>query len=195
MRSRPDSDPDPLDSTVEDAESLSIKKNDNKRSFVPIFLTLAFFIGALIIYQQFIYPSKNATMAMAAGQYELAGQYYTKNAQDGDIAAQNALGNLYYLGLGVPQDFTAAARWYFAAASKNYAAAQLNLANLFRQGLGVGSDPMRAFGWYRMSDINGNPRAEYYMAQLSLEFTLSPLQISTAKEKFAKLEALVAAGL
>lgn len=148
-----------------------------------------------IVYWQFLKPPDTAWQAMAEGQYAHAGKYYATAADAGDPIAQNALGNLYYLGLGVKQDFYRAAELYLAAAATNHASAQLNIGNLFKQGLGVPTDPMRAFAWYRMSDINGNPRAEYYMAQLAIDMTLSPLQVATAKEKFGYLDALVKEGL
>ena len=137
----------------------------------------------------------SAAEAMAAGKYRLAGERFEAEAHRGDPAAQNSLGNLYYLGLGVNQDFERAAELYFAAARQGQAAAQLNLGNLYKQGLGVGSDPMRAFAWYKMADMHGNPMAEYYLTQLAIEFTLSPLQIEAVARKWPRLDLLVAEGL
>lgn len=138
---------------------------------------------------------KNATAAMAAGRYELAADYYTQAAAQGDQRASNSLGNLYYLGLGIDRNYQRASQLYFQAARAGLADAQLNLGHLFKLGLGVGADPMRAFAWYNMADIHGSPAAELYMKQITQEWTLSPLQINTALTKWSKLQTLIDEGL
>ena len=137
----------------------------------------------------------DATAAMARGRYADAAYHYGLAAEAGDPAAMTALGNLHYLGLGTPRDPRRAAELYFAAAKLGHADAQLNLGNLYSQGLGVAADPLRAFGWYAMADRYGQPAAEYYLTQISLEYTLSPLQQSTAAKRWHNLELLVAEGL
>lgn len=137
----------------------------------------------------------DATSAMASGRYADAAGYYAAAADTGDPSAQNALANLYYLGLGTEVDPGRAAALYFDAARQGYAPAQLNLGNLYAQGLGVRQDALRAFGWYVMADAHGSPAAEYYLRQISLEYTLSPLQQSTAAERWRTLDMLVAEGL
>ena len=137
----------------------------------------------------------DAFSAMASGDYDIAAKYYEVSAVQGDHRAGNSLANLYYLGLGVKQDYARASELYFAAASAGVADAQLNLGHLFKLGLGVDSDPMRAFAWYNMADRFGNPAAEYYMRQITQEWTLSPLQIDTALKKWSKLSELTEVGL
>lgn len=153
-------------------------------------------IACLLALAQYHFrPSENAVSAMASGNYRAAVKLYGEAAKNGDRLASNSLGNLYYLGLGVELDYTVAARHYLESASAGVADAQINIANLFKQGLGVTHDPMRAFAWYHMADVHGNPAAEFYMKQISQEWTLSPLQISTALDKWSRLPALVAEGL
>ena len=137
----------------------------------------------------------DAIAAMASGGYAVAAKYYEAAAVQGDERARNSLANLYYLGLGVKQDYTLASELYFAAASAGVADAQLNLGHLFKLGLGVDSDPMRAFAWYNIADRYGNPAAEYYMRQITQEWTLSPLQVNTALEMWSKLSELTELGL
>jgi len=155
-----------------------------------------FVISALLAYStwRFQAPS-NAIEAMASGDYSAAARHYRKAALNGDRRASNSLGNLYYLGLGVELDHEQAGKYYFESASAGVAEAQLNIGHLFKQGLGVTHDPMRAFAWYHMADVHGSPAAELYKTQISQEWTLSPLQISTALEKWAKLPDLIAEGL
>lgn len=137
----------------------------------------------------------DAYSAMASGDYSIAARYFRTATDAGDQRAGTSLANLYYLGLGVNQDYNLASQLYFDAASSGVADAQLNLGHMFKLGLGVESDPMRAFAWYAQADKFGNPIAEYYMRQITQEWTLSPLQINTALDKWSKLSALTEAGL
>ena len=50
-----------------------------------------------------------------------------RSAEQGDAAAQSNLGNAYYTGEGVPQDYVQAAYWYRKAAEQGVALAQNNL--------------------------------------------------------------------
>lgn len=138
---------------------------------------------------------ENATEAMASGDYSDAARFYEAAVNQGDRRAANSLGNLYYLGLGVEKDYKLAGQFYLESASAGIAAAQLNLGHLFKQGLGVATDPVRAFAWYNMADIHGNPIAEYYMRQITVEQTLTAMQVKAAQTEWAKLPSLVDAGL
>lgn len=169
-------------------------------SIVPALLTLTgmLLVVALLMLAYrygFTPPAKSARAAMSAGQYKVANNYYKMEADKGNPAAQNSLGNLYYLGLGVPRDIEKATDFYFQSASQGFASAQINLGNMFSQGLGVPADAMRAFAWYRMSNISGSPTAELYMTQIATEYTLSPLQISTVSKNWPTLKLLVEEGL
>ena len=174
---------------------------DQQKLFFVVQRSLCVLAAILICTSLFLLvrhmPSRpeNATAAMAAGRYDVAARYYTVAADAGDRRASNSLGNLYYLGLGIDRDYQRASELYFESARAGIADAQLNLGHMFKLGLGVNSDPMRAFAWYNMADIHGNPAAELYLKQISQEWTLSPLQISTALSKWAKLQSLIDEGL
>lgn len=167
----------------------------------PVFLAAAAVILAslcialYLLYYSFYPRFDSANAAIAFGHFDVAKKYYTEEAELGNPVAQNGLGNLYYLGLGVPIDHMKASSWYFAAASQGFGAAQLNLGHLYSQGLGVPVDAMRAFAWYRMSHIAGNPIAEKYLSQITTEYTLGPMQINTATSKWPTLASLIAEGL
>lgn len=160
---------------------------------LAVLLIVAACIGLVV----FFFPTRpdNAVEAMAAGQYSAAADYYAKSASKGDARASNSLANLYYLGLGVDQDYKEASQLYFEAARAGIAEAQVNLGHLYKLGLGVESEPMRAFAWYNMANIHGSPAAELYMKQITQEWTLSPLQINTALSKWSKLDLLINEGL
>lgn len=136
------------------------------------------------------WPAKDYIESMARGQYDRARDYLEGQALEGNPQAQNSLANLYYLGLGGPVDFEEAASLYYTAAEQGYGAAQLNLGHLYKQGLGVQKNVERAFGWYMHANISNSVWAEYYMNQISVELTLTPLQMSTVKTRWQKLEDL-----
>ncbi|MEE9333981.1 MAG: tetratricopeptide repeat protein [Granulosicoccaceae bacterium] len=160
---------------------------------IAALLAVAICAGLYVFYA----PSRpqNAVAAMTTGNYDIAAEYYTQAVNEGDQRASNSLGNLYYLGLGIERNYQRASELYFESASAGIADAQLNLGHMFKLGLGVDTDPMRAFAWYNMADIHGSPAAELYMSQIAREWTLSPMQISTALSKWSKLEFLVDEGL
>jgi len=73
-------------------------------------------------------------------------------------------GFLYEHGRGVPQDYSAAARYYEAASLSGYAAAENNLGSLYRHGLGVRKDFSKAFELYLASARQADPVAQYNLA-------------------------------
>ena len=62
----------------------------------------------------------------------------------GLVNAQNVLGYMYYRGLGVPSDFTEAAKWYRLAAAQGNAEAQYSVGYLYSLGHGVPKDDVEA---------------------------------------------------
>lgn len=152
---------------------------------VLLIILAAFYLSARI-------PASTYVDAMARGQYLRASKLLQPEVDNNNPRARNSLGNLYYLGMGVERNYRDAALLYHTAAGQGFAAAQLNLGHLYKQGLGVNKDAERAFGWYTQANISGSSWAEYYIAQLSSELTLTPLQMSTAKARWRKLDTLSA---
>lgn len=72
-------------------------------------------------------------------------------ATQGDVEAQNRLGELYAKGRGVPQDYTQARAWYEKAAAQGHSLAQNNLAELYFAGLGGAPDYVRAYMWVSLA--------------------------------------------
>src|SRR6516162_4473429 len=65
-------------------------------------------------------------------------------AERGEAQAQADLGRAYAQGLGVPQNYTEAAKWYIKAADQGNAAAQFALGELHEAGRGVARDDAAA---------------------------------------------------
>ena len=70
------------------------------------------------------------------------------DAEQGDAHAQIALGMIYALGLGVPQDEREAVRWFRRAAEQGHAIAQDALGDRYANGRGVPQDYEEAVRWY-----------------------------------------------
>ena len=60
-----------------------------------------------------------------------------KNAQSGDSEAQYKLGECYFNGDGIEQDYKKAVEWYEKSANQGYAKAQNNLGFCYGKGYGV----------------------------------------------------------
>ncbi len=76
-------------------------------------------------------------------------------ADQGDPAAQFALGAAYDAGRGVKGDQREAAAWYRKAAEQGYAAAQNSLGSLYQFGEGTPQDNAEAVRWYQKAADQG----------------------------------------
>ena len=83
----------------------------------------------------------------------------TVKANQGDADAQLNLGNRYYNGEGVPQDYKQAVYWYTKAAEQGYASAQFNLGLMYGNGQGVPQDYKQAYIWFSLAAANGEENA------------------------------------
>ncbi|MGU9958084.1 MAG: tetratricopeptide repeat protein [Arenicellales bacterium WSBS_2016_MAG_OTU3] len=81
--------------------------------------------------------------------------WYSKAAEQGHDEAQNDLGDMYYNGIGVAQDYKAAVEWYSKVGEQGIAEAQHSLGEMYEQGLGVAQDNIRAYMWFNLAASNG----------------------------------------
>ena len=87
-------------------------------------------------------------------------------ADHGRATAQEALGVLYVLGIGVGVHSNEAAEWYQKAANQGYAEAQKNLGFLYQNGNGVPKDPSKAAELYQKAADQGNAVAQDHLGIL-----------------------------
>ena len=87
-------------------------------------------------------------------------------AKAGHAEAQNSLGDMYYYGEGVPQDYGEAAKWYRLAAEQGHDEAQNNLGNMYYEGNGVPQDYEEAVKWYRLAAEQGDDEAQYELGNM-----------------------------
>ena len=87
-------------------------------------------------------------------------------ATQGNASAQNRLGQLYFTGQGVPQDYTMAWGWYEKAAAQGNAWSKNQLGQLSADGLGVPQDYKKARQWWEQAAAQGIAQAQYNLGQL-----------------------------
>jgi len=88
-------------------------------------------------------------------------------AEQGEAGAQACLGDMYYNGEDVPQDYAVAAEWYRRAAEQGQAAAQFQLGNMQRVGLGVLQSQAEADRWLKRAAEQGDAAAQALLEKLS----------------------------
>jgi alpha/beta superfamily hydrolase len=84
----------------------------------------------------------------------------------GDREAQFNLGNMYYNGQGVLQDYKEAVKWYTKSAEQGLVQAQFNLGNMYRKGQGVLQDYKEAVKWYTKSAEQGLVQAQFNLGNM-----------------------------
>jgi TPR repeat protein len=86
-----------------------------------------------------------------------------ERAVRGEALAQDELGDRYYRGRGVPQNYSMAAFWFQKLAEQGNSTGENNLGFLYENGYGVPHDPAEAAKWYRKAADHNN-----YTAQANL---------------------------
>jgi TPR repeat protein len=74
----------------------------------------------------------------------------------GTLLAQNNLGDRYYKGEGVKQDYDEALKWFRLAAAQGLALAQANIGAMYSEGHGVSKDYKEALKWFRLAAAQGD---------------------------------------
>ncbi|MFT7146792.1 MAG: TPR repeat protein [Yoonia sp.] len=97
---------------------------------------------------------------MEAGEYAQARGLFEVYARSGNAEAEELIGVMYALGLGVTRDYERAFDWYLRASLKGHPGAQSGLGWYYEVGRGIPApDMVRAYLWYALSAIGGDPDA------------------------------------
>ena len=104
---------------------------------------------------------EKAKIAADSGDYSLAKKLYEESAKLGFAAAEYEIGELYYYGRGVKQDYVKSFEWYQRAAQKNYAIALNDIGAAYESGKGVKIDGKEAVSWYLKASEIGSSKADY----------------------------------
>lgn len=96
--------------------------------------------------------------------------------EEGEAAAQNFLGAMYYLGEKVPHDYKEAVKWFHLAAEQGNSDAQYNLATAYQTGEGVFQDKQEAYIWFSLAALSGNQKMKIARNLAKKELTASEIQ-------------------
>ena len=109
---------------------------------------------------------------MEAGRFEEARAALTPFARSGNADAEELIGVMYALGLGVEKDPERAFEWYLRSSMKGHPGAQSGLGWYYELGLGMPApDLVRAYMWYALSSIGGDPDAVDSLEELTRRMT------------------------
>ncbi|MEO8340531.1 MAG: tetratricopeptide repeat protein [Nitrospirota bacterium] len=128
-------------------------------------------------------PLEDATAANKRGDYATALKTFQSLAAQGNVEAQNNLGELYARGQGVQQDYSQARQWYEKAAAQGHPLAQNNLAELHYAGLGGSQDDVRAYMWVSLAaaHMTGVEQKQAEENRDDVARHMTPEQIAEAK--------------
>ena len=109
---------------------------------------------------------------MEAGEYAEARALFEVYARSGNAEAEELIGVMFALGLGVDRDYERAFDWYLRASLKGHPGAQSGLGWYFEVGRGLPApDMVRAYLWYALSAIGGDPDALDSLEQITPRLT------------------------
>ena len=114
---------------------------------------------------------------MEAGQYVEARDALWPAARSGNADAEELIGVMYALGLGVEQDYIRAFEWYLRSAMKGHPGAQSGVGWYYEVGLGMPApDLVRAYTWYVLSAIGGDPDAAISQEEVIKKMTSEEIE-------------------
>lgn len=126
--------------------------------------------------------------------YSTSLQVWMPLAQEGDVKAQNYIGEIYEKGIGGAPQYKQAAEWYLKAAEKGLSAAQVNLAELYERGMGVEASKEKAAFWYRKASGLDTANIEFIpgirdeeLQQLRREKNAAESDRNALRQEFEKL--------
>ena len=122
---------------------------------------------------------ENARDLMEASKFEEAMQELLPAARSGNAEAEELIGIMYALGLGVERDDIRAFEWYLRSSLKGHPGAQSGIGWYYEIGRGLPApDLIRAYTWYVLSAIGGDPDAA--ISQEEVVKKMTPEQIEKA---------------
>ena len=116
---------------------------------------------------------------MESGEFVAAREQLLPAAQAGNADAEELIGVMYAMGLGVERDDRRAFEWYLRASLKGHPGAQSGIGWYYETGRGLPApDLVRGYVWYVLSAIGGDPDAA--VSQEEIVKKMTPQQIEQA---------------
>ena len=114
---------------------------------------------------------------MEANQFEQAMEELIPAARSGNAEAEELIGVMYAMGLGVERDEIRAFDWYLRSAMKGHPGAQSGVGWYYEVGIGMPApDLVRAYAWYVLSAIGGDPAAAISQEEVVKKMTKEQIE-------------------
>ena len=138
-----------------------------KQSFHAMILTVLMLLATPLAAE-----IEDARDLMEAGRFEEAREALWPAAISGNADAEELIGVMYALGLGVEQDYERAFEWYLRSSLKGHPGAQSGIGFYYEFGYGMPApDLVRAYMWYALSTIGGDPDAALSLEEVVKKMT------------------------
>ena len=106
-------------------------------------------------------------------------------AEQGDPKAQLMLAEIYFDGLGVPQDHHEAVKWTRKAAEQGFDSAQHSLGRMYSEGIALPRDRIHGYAWLTLAAHGGNSTARKDCDELAKN--MSAAEITAAERLSSEL--------
>ena len=114
---------------------------------------------------------------MEANQFKQAMEELIPAARSGNAEAEELIGVMYAMGLGVEPDEIRAFDWYLRSAMKGHPGAQSGVGWYYEVGIGMPApDLVRAYAWYVLSAIGGDPDAAISQEEVVKKMTKEQIE-------------------
>ena len=121
--------------------------------------TIAISLLSAVLWQSAFADVEKGRQLMEQSRFKEAMIEFLPAAQAGNADAEELIGVMYAMGLGVERDDRRAFEWYLRASMKAHPGAQSGVGWYYEVGRGVTKDLVRAYMWYVLSAIGGDPDA------------------------------------
>ena len=137
----------------------------------------ALFLVAILLGTPVGAEIEEARDLMEAGRFAEAREALWPAARSGNADAEELIGVMYALGLGVEKDPERAFEWYLRSSMKGHPGAQSGIGWYYELGIGMPApDLVRAYLWYALSSIGGDPDAVDSLEQLQNRMTKAEIE-------------------
>lgn len=114
---------------------------------------------------------------MEANKFQEAMDELKPAARSGNAEAEELIGVMYAMGLGVERDDVRAFDWYLRASLKGHPGAQSGIGWYYETGRGMPApDLVRAYAWYVLSAIGGDPDAAISQEEVVKKMTREQIE-------------------
>lgn len=134
-------------------------------------------LGALVLAGNVSADVQDGIRLMKDNRFDAAMQEFLPAAAAGNAEAEELIGVMYAMGLGVERDDKRAFEWYLRSAMKGHPGAQSGVGWYYEVGRGIEApDLVRAYMWYVLSAIGGDPDAAVSQEEVVKKMTAEQIR-------------------